>query len=75
MTRRPLQNGARNPRGADKKANFQFASNLLNQIRKILAQSIFGFRSSKLNVTIDRAKASILCITMPRLNLDNLKRV
>ena len=65
---------------ADKRANFQFASNLLNQIRKIPGAVDFRIQEpndgSKLNVTIDRPKASILCIAMPPLlNLDNLKRV
>jgi multidrug efflux pump subunit AcrB len=53
--------------GADTTANFQFASNLLNQIRKIPGAVDFRIQepndAPKLNVTIDRTKASILGIT------------
>jgi multidrug efflux pump subunit AcrB len=53
--------------GADTKANFQFASNLLNQIRKIPGAVDFRIQepndAPQLNVAIDRTKASILGIT------------
>jgi multidrug efflux pump subunit AcrB len=53
--------------GADTKANFQFASNLLNQIRKIPGAVDFRIQepndAPQLRVTTDRTKASILGIT------------
>jgi multidrug efflux pump subunit AcrB len=53
--------------GADTKANFQFASDLLNQIRKIPGAVDFRIQepndAPQLNVAIDRTKASILGIT------------
>jgi multidrug efflux pump subunit AcrB len=53
--------------GADIKANFQFASNLLNQFRKIPGAVDFRIQEPndvpQLRVTIDRTKASILGIT------------
>ena len=53
--------------GADIKANFQFASNLLNQFRKIPGAVDFRIQEPndvpQLHVTIDRTKASILGIT------------
>ena len=53
--------------GADIKANFQFASNLLNQFRKIPGAVDFRIQEPndvpQLHVSIDRTKASILGIT------------
>jgi multidrug efflux pump subunit AcrB len=53
--------------GADTEANFQFATNLLNQFRKIAGAVDFRIQepndAPQLNVTIDRTKASILGIT------------
>jgi multidrug efflux pump subunit AcrB len=53
--------------GADTNANFQFASKLLNQIRKIPGAVDFRIQepndAPQLHVTIDRTKASILGIT------------
>jgi multidrug efflux pump subunit AcrB len=53
--------------GADTKGNFQFATNLLNQIRRIPGAVDFRIQelndAPQLNVTIDRTKASILGIT------------
>ena len=53
--------------GADTKANFQFATNLLNQFRKIPGAVDFRIQEPddvpQLNVNIDRTKASILGIT------------
>ena len=52
--------------GADQEANFQFASNLMNQIRKIPGAVDFHIQepnnAPELNVTMDRTKASILGI-------------
>src|SRR5271169_4641270 len=53
--------------GADTKANFQFGSNLLNQVRKIPGAVDFRIQepndAPQLHITIDRTKASILGIT------------
>ena len=53
--------------GANTTANFQFATNLLNQIRKIPGAVDFRIQepndAPQLHVTIDRTKASILGIT------------
>ena len=53
--------------GADTKGNFQFATNVLNQIRRIPGAVDFRIQelndAPQLNVTIDRTKASILGIT------------
>jgi CzcA family heavy metal efflux pump len=53
--------------GADTSANFQFASNFVNQIRKIPGAVDFRIQepndAPQLNVAIDRTKASILGIT------------
>jgi CzcA family heavy metal efflux pump len=53
--------------GADTKANFQFASNLLNQFRKIPGAVDFRIQepndAPQLHVAVDRTKASILGIT------------
>ena len=53
--------------GADQEANFQFASNLMNQIRKIPGAVDFRIQepdnAPELDITMDRTKASILGIT------------
>ena len=52
--------------GADQEANFQFASNLMNQIRKIPGAVDFRIQepnnAPELDITMDRTKASILGI-------------
>ena len=52
--------------GADQEANFQFANNLMNQIRKIPGAVDFRIQepnnAPELDITMDRTKASILGI-------------
>jgi len=52
--------------GADQEANFQFATNLMNQIRKIPGTVDFRIQepnnAPELDITMDRTKASILGI-------------
>jgi multidrug efflux pump subunit AcrB len=52
--------------GADQEANFQFASNLMNQIRKLPGAVDFHIQETdnapELDITMDRTKASILGI-------------
>jgi multidrug efflux pump subunit AcrB len=53
--------------GANQEANFQFASNLVNQIRKIPGAVDFRIQepnnAPELDVTMDRTKASILGVS------------